>query len=72
MPEIVVPDNLRSGVSRVCFYEPDINPTYLVELNGVIRELLEKLNKRPFRKPPCISSVWQNNYAVAEMVDRGA
>ena len=26
--EIVVPDNLRSGVSRACRYEPDINPTY--------------------------------------------
>jgi transposase len=25
---IVVPDNLRSGVSRPCRYEPDINPTY--------------------------------------------
>lgn len=27
-PEIVVPDNLKSGVSRACRYEPDINPTY--------------------------------------------
>jgi transposase len=26
--EAIVPDNLRSGVSRVCRYEPDINPTY--------------------------------------------
>jgi len=25
----VVPDNLRTGVTRACFYEPDINPTYL-------------------------------------------
>jgi len=29
VPEIVVPDNLRSGVSRPCRYEPDINPSYL-------------------------------------------
>lgn len=28
VPEIVVPDNLRSGVSKACRYEPDINPTY--------------------------------------------
>jgi len=28
VPEIVVPDNLRSGVSKPCRYEPDINPTY--------------------------------------------
>ena len=25
----MVPDNLKSGVSKACFYEPDINPTYL-------------------------------------------
>lgn len=28
VPEAVVPDNLRSGVSKTCRYEPDINPTY--------------------------------------------
>ncbi len=28
VPEAVVPDNLRSGVSNACSYEPDINPTY--------------------------------------------
>jgi transposase len=28
-PEVAVPDNLKSGVSRPCYYEPDINPTYL-------------------------------------------
>ena len=27
-PEVLVPDNLRSGVSHACRYEPDINPTY--------------------------------------------
>ncbi len=26
--EIVVPDNLKSGVTRACRYDPDINPTY--------------------------------------------
>ncbi len=26
--EIIVPDNLRSGISRSCRYEPDANPTY--------------------------------------------
>lgn len=26
--EAVVPDNLKSGVSKACRYEPDINPTY--------------------------------------------
>jgi len=28
VPEIVVPDNLRSGVRSPCYYEPDLNPTY--------------------------------------------
>jgi transposase len=28
VPEVVIPDNLRSGVSRACRYEPDTNPTY--------------------------------------------
>lgn len=27
-PHVLVPDNLKSGVSRACRYEPDINPTY--------------------------------------------
>ncbi len=28
VPELVIPDNLKSGVSKACRYEPDINPTY--------------------------------------------
>ncbi|UCF86304.1 MAG: IS21 family transposase [Desulfobacteraceae bacterium] len=28
VPQIVIPDNLRCGVSKSCRYEPDINPTY--------------------------------------------
>ena len=97
VPELVVPDNLRSGVSKAHRYEPDLNPTYqdmaahygvaviparvrrprdkakveggvliverwilaalrhrlhfsLGQLNATIRELLVKLNNRPFRK----------------------
>lgn len=99
VPEIIVPDNLRSGVSKTHRYEPDTNPTYqemashygvavlparvrrprdkakveagvlvverwilaalrnrsffsLAELNAAIRELLERLNARPFKKLP--------------------
>ena len=99
VPEIVVPDNLRAGVTKAHRYEPDTNPTYqdmashygvavlparvrrprdkakveagvlvverwilaalrhrsffsLAELNAAIRELLEKLNARPFKKLP--------------------
>jgi transposase len=28
VPEILVPDNLKSGVHKPCRYEPDLNPTY--------------------------------------------
>jgi transposase len=96
VPEVVVPDQLRSAVSGPDRYEPDINPTYLEmaqhygvtviparprkpkdkskveggvlivqrwivaalrnrtffglgELNAAIRELVEKLNARPFK-----------------------
>ncbi len=28
VPEIVVPDNLKSGVTKPCRYDPDINPSY--------------------------------------------
>ena len=28
VPEVLVPDNLASGVTKPCRYEPDINPTY--------------------------------------------
>jgi transposase len=97
VPRLLVPDNTRTGVSRACRYDPDLNPTYqelamhysvgvvparpyrprdkakaevgvqvaerwiiaalrhrkffsLEELNRAIRELLERLNHRPFKK----------------------
>ena len=97
VPRLLVPDNLRTGVSRSCRYDPDLNPTYqefamhydvgvvparpyrpkdkakvevgvqvverwilaalrhqkffrLADLNHAIRELLERLNHRPFKK----------------------
>lgn len=28
VPELVVPDNLKAGVTAACYYEPDLNPTY--------------------------------------------
>jgi transposase len=28
IPEVLVPDNLKTGVSHPCRYEPEINPTY--------------------------------------------
>jgi transposase len=28
LPRVLVPDNLKSGVSKACKYEPELNPTY--------------------------------------------
>src|SRR5205814_7930338 len=28
VPRLLIPDNLRTGVSRACRYDPDLNPTY--------------------------------------------
>jgi transposase len=28
VPQVVVPDNWKTGVRNACFYEPDLNPTY--------------------------------------------
>jgi transposase len=27
-PRLLIPDNTKTGVSRACIYEPDLNPTY--------------------------------------------
>ena len=107
IPELAVPDNCKTGVSKAHRYDPDLNPTYynfaqhsgfailparphkprdkakvesavqvaqrwivaalrhrkffsLEELNVAIRELLGKLNHRPFRKKDGTrASVWE-------------
>lgn len=110
-PALLVPDNLKSGVTKPCRYEPELNPTYqemcqhygtvamparagkpkdkakvetgvlivtrwitaalrhrtffsLIELNTAIRELLEKLNARKFRKLDC------NRKELFESIDK--
>jgi transposase len=97
VPELLIPDNLLSGITKACRYEPGVNRTYqalavhygaaviparvrkpkdkamveagvllvqrwilaalrnrtffsLAELNAAIRELLDKLNNKPFKK----------------------
>ncbi len=96
-PEVIVPDNLKTGITHACFYEPDLNPSYwdlarhyrlaviparvkrprdkakvevhvqivereilaplrhrtffgLDELNALIRDGVERLNRRPLQK----------------------
>lgn len=29
VPAVIVPDNLKSGITQACYYDPEINPTYL-------------------------------------------
>ena len=99
VPCLLVPDNTKTGVTKACYYDPDLNQTYaemathyntvimptrpykprdkgkvenavllterwilacfrhrqfnnLVELNQAIKELLDKLNTKPFQKQP--------------------
>lgn len=99
VPQIIVPDNLKSAVSKPDYYDPEINPTYnewakhysvavvparvrkpkdkakaevgvqlvqrwilaalrnrtfysLDELNEAIAELLDQLNRKPFKRMP--------------------
>jgi transposase len=107
-PAVLVPDNLKDGVTRPCRYEPDLNPTYqemaehygvaviparrgkprdkakvevgvlvverwilaalrkrkffsIAELNEAVRELVEHLNHRQFRKLPGCRAEWFAN-----------
>jgi Integrase core domain len=66
VPKLVVPDNTKTGVTKACRYDPDLNPTYqeMAMHYGVgvvparpykprdqpIRELQDRINQRPFRK----------------------
>ena len=45
--ELVIPDNLRSGVSKACLYDPDINPTYQDLANHYKTAILPARSGRP-------------------------
>ena len=47
VPEVVVPDNLKSGVTKACLYEPDLNPTY----NDLARHYKTVIIPARVRKP---------------------
>lgn len=47
IPELVVPDNLKSGVTKACRYEPDVNPTYLDLANHYNTAILPARAKKP-------------------------
>ena len=46
-PEILVPDNLKSGVSKPCRYEPDTNPSYYDFANHYGIAVIPARSRRP-------------------------
>ena len=57
--ELVVPDNLKSGVTRPDFYEPDVNPTYAEMAAHYGVAVLPARVKRPRDKAKVESGVLQ-------------
>jgi len=47
VPRLVVPDNLKSAVSKSSFYDPDINPTYLDMANHYGTAVIPARVKKP-------------------------
>jgi transposase len=47
VPQIVVPDNLKTGITHACYYEPDINPTYLDMANHYGTVILPTRVRKP-------------------------
>ena len=62
VPRVLVPDNLKSGVSKACKYEPELNPTYsdMAEHYGYchVVDILSSL--RPSKEPSGSSFVRQH------------
>lgn len=118
VPALAVPDNTKTGVTKACRYDPDLNPTYhnfamhygfgvlparpykprdkakaenavqvaqrwilaalrhrkfftLEDANQAIRELLDRLNQRPFRKRP-VSAPDASRASLFESIDKPA
>lgn len=53
----VVPDNTRTGISKACFYEPDLNPSYLEMANHYGTAILPTRVKKPRDKAKGESAV---------------
>ena len=47
VPKLVVPDNLKSAVTKASFYDPDINPTYLDMANHYGTAIIPARVKKP-------------------------
>lgn len=51
VPALIVPDNLKSAVSKTCRYEPDINPSYAQFIEHYGTAVLPARPYRPKDKP---------------------
>lgn len=70
-PEVLVPDNLKSGVKRPCRYEPEKNPAYadLASHYGIV--VLPARSRKPKDKPKVESAVLQvERWVLAPLRDR--
>jgi transposase len=54
-PRLVVPDNLKSGVTKACWYDPELNPTYLELARHFSLAILPTRPYHP-RDNPCASN----------------
>jgi len=58
VPEILVPDNLKAGVTNPCRYEPDINPTYQDLAEHYATAVIPARVRRPRDKAKAESAVF--------------
>jgi transposase len=57
VPKILIPDNLRTGVTHACRYEPDLNPTYQDMASHYGAAVIPARIKKPKDKAKVESSV---------------
>lgn len=60
VPEILVPDNLKSGVTKPDLYEPDLNPTYYEMARHYGAAILPARVRKPKQKME--SLMWKESY----------
>lgn len=56
---VIVPDNLKSGVTKACFYEPETNPTYADFANHYTAAVIPARARKPRDKSKVENGVLQ-------------
>jgi transposase len=59
VPELVIPDNLKAGVTAACYYEPDLNPTYQELAHHYATAILPARPRKPRDKAKVENGVQQ-------------